>query len=147
MIHNSIKFNGKDFADKKLLVLKNKIAKTRIKPHLEIILVGDDPASIIYTNLKTKKGKQIGACVNINKLSKDTSEEQIIDLIKSLNNNPQVHGILIQLPLPKNINTQKVLSFIKVTKDVDGLNPKSSFTPATVSAILAILHSHYPLSI
>lgn len=92
-------------------------------PRLDVILVGQFAPSIIYVTNKTKACAQIGIASTIHKLPEDTTEEQLLNTIESLNNDQTVDGILIQLPLPAHINTQKIMSAIDPCKDVDGFHP------------------------
>ena len=132
-------FDGRKFANAKLAKLKSKISLLKVIPGLEIILVGNDPASLLYTNLKKKTGEGIGLKININKFPQTVSQDEIIRILKAFSKDDSVHGIMVQLPLPVKFNTPKILSLISKEKDVDGLNPKSNFTPAAVKAIFDIL--------
>ena len=119
--------NGKALADKLKEELKkeieNYIKNGLRKPSLAVILVGEDPASKIYV----KKKKESCEYVGINSLSyhlpENTSEEKLLKLIDELNDRDDVDGILVQLPLPKHIDTRKVISRIDPSKDVDGFHP------------------------
>lgn len=116
--------DGKAFAGKICEDLSEKInvvAKHRgIKPGLAVILVGDDPASHIYVNNKIKKAREIGININDFILPSNTKEKFLIEKIQELNANKNVHGILVQLPLPQFINQHKVINSIDPIKDVDG---------------------------
>lgn len=100
--------------------LKEKYGKV---PHLAVILVGDDPASQSYIKGKSKACEEIGVKNTTLRLHKDTSEVQILRKIQELNLDPNVHGILVQLPLPDHIDERKVMNFIDPKKDVDGFHP------------------------
>jgi methylenetetrahydrofolate dehydrogenase (NADP+) / methenyltetrahydrofolate cyclohydrolase len=100
---------------------KSIIAKNNLTPILDMILVGDNPASIKYTNMKQSSGKSIGINGTIHKLSADISELEIINLIHKLNKDPKVTAIMIQLPLPEKFNTEKIINTIDPSKDADGL--------------------------
>ncbi len=91
-----------------------------ILPGLAVIIVGDDPASKVYVRSKIKICHDVGLHSEVHELPEDTTEEALTDLIKRLNDNPGIHGILLQLPLPAHINKEKVLELIDVNKDVDG---------------------------
>ena len=96
--------------------------KYQKKPTLVVILVGNDPASQIYVNNKTKAAKLVGInSIQIN-LDNNIGEEELIKKIIDLNNDENIHGILVQLPLPKHINSNKVISSVDYKKDVDGFN-------------------------
>lgn len=91
-----------------------------IKPGLAVVLVGRDPASEIYVNSKIRRTKEVGMNSFSHHLDENTSEDDIINLIRELNSNPEVHGILVQLPLPAHINQVRVIEEIAPQKDVDG---------------------------
>ena len=114
--------DGKTFA----LGLREKVARAvrglNFKPALAVVLVGDDPASQVYVRSKGKQTVESGMESIEHKLSIDTSEEHLLDLIEQLNQNPSVNGILVQLPLPDQINEAKVLAAINPKKDVDGFH-------------------------
>ncbi len=104
---------------RKVSVLKKQNA---IVPGLAVVLVGEDPASEIYVRNKGKQTVEAGMKSFEHKLPEDTSENTLLDLIEQLNNDDSVHGILVQLPLPKHINEHKVINSISVEKDVDGFH-------------------------
>lgn len=92
-------------------------------PGLAVVLVGTDPASTIYVNMKEKRCKEVGMkSVKIEKPA-DIREEELLKIIDKLNNDPTIHGILVQLPVPKHINEEKVIEAIDPKKDVDGFSP------------------------
>ena len=150
-------FNGKKTAEKILSDLKIKIRKLRVKPTLATILVGEDRASKLYIKLKKKAAQRIGAKLVLykfksgageeSKFSSSTSfrkrnsakEEDIIHKIESLNENKEVQGIIVQLPLPKGFNAKKITGKISRKKDVDGFQQGSYFPPVLPSAILIAL--------
>ncbi len=121
--------NGKKLADKFNTELKEKIKqaveKTGIKPKLATILVGTDPASKIYVNIKQRTCQEVGINSTIIELDENISKEELFDEINKVNNDPTTHGILLQLPLPKNLReyTPEFLEKITSSKDADGLNP------------------------
>lgn len=92
-------------------------------PGLVTILVGDNPASQFYVNSKSKACTEIGMLSKIEKFNNDLSEAELIELVKHYNEDDNYHGILVQLPLPKHINEQKIIETIDPTKDVDGFHP------------------------
>ena len=94
-----------------------------IMPGLAVILVGDDPASQIYVGKKAQDGAEVGFLSREYKLPTETSEEKLLDIIRELNNDNLIHGILVQLPVPKHINSDKILEAIDPRKDVDGFHP------------------------
>jgi methylenetetrahydrofolate dehydrogenase (NADP+)/methenyltetrahydrofolate cyclohydrolase len=97
--------------------------KTGIVPGLAFILVGDNPASQVYVNMKSKACEELGFYSVTIKLPAQTTEDELIEKIKALNNDSKIHGILVQLPLPAHIDEQKVLQAIDPIKDVDGFHP------------------------
>jgi len=100
------------------------LKKTRnLVPGLAVVLVGDDPASAIYVRNKKKGCEELGIRSYEYTLSSDTSEEKLLALVDELNRNSDVNGILVQLPLPKHINEEKVINSIDPLKDVDGFHP------------------------
>ena len=119
--------NGKEIAQnlrnnlkKEIENLKSKIGKV---PGLAVVQVGNVPASSIYVKAKTKSAKEVGIEVIDRHLSEQTSQEELLKIIQSLNNQDNVNGILVQLPLPKHINEQIVLDSIHPNKDADGFHP------------------------
>ena len=95
----------------------------RVVPGLAVVLVGEDPASQVYVRNKHKRTIESGMNSFEHKLPADTTESELLNLIEGLNDDPAVHGILVQLPLPKHINSEKVLQAIRPDKDVDGFHP------------------------
>lgn len=118
------------------------------KPHLAAILVGEDGASMTYVNAKVKACDRIGFQSTLVKLPEITTEKELMAEITKLNNDISIDGFIVQLPLPKHINEQKVIRFIDPKKDVDGFHPQNvgrmalglpTFLPATPNGILEIL--------
>ncbi|NIQ00833.1 MAG: bifunctional methylenetetrahydrofolate dehydrogenase/methenyltetrahydrofolate cyclohydrolase FolD [Nitrospinaceae bacterium] len=124
-------------------------------PGLAVVLVGEDPASAVYVRNKNKTCGKMGFHSFSHTLSADTQEGELLKLIAELNANPEVNGILVQLPLPKQINEQKVLEAIDPAKDVDGFHPVNvgyltsgadSLAPCTPAGIIEML-DHYKIEI
>ena len=103
-------------------VLKIKESKNKV-PGLTVILIGNYTPSQIYVKNKEKNSKEVGMNSNVIKYSDDVTEKEILDKIKQLNNDQNISGILVQLPLPKQINKEKIINAIHPSKDVDGFNP------------------------
>ncbi len=107
--------------------LKQEVAELKEKhnlvPGLVTVLVGEDPASQVYVGAKEKTSKALGIYSERHDLPADTSEKDLLALVDKLNKDPKIHGILVQLPLPKHIDTTKVLYAIDPEKDVDGFHP------------------------
>jgi len=97
--------------------------ETRIIPGLAAVLVGDNPASEIYVRNKRKACVKVGIYSEEHKLASKTTEEELLKLVEQLNNNPKIHGILVQLPLPDHINESTILRAVSPLKDVDGFHP------------------------
>jgi len=93
------------------------------RPSLAIILVGERPDSRLYVSLKQREGKRVGIDTHLYALEADVPEKELIEVIKFLNNDPHIDGILVQLPLPDNYDTDKVIAAIDPEKDVDGFHP------------------------
>jgi len=104
---------------RKVEILKQKHSLT---PGLAVVLVGEDPASQVYVRSKGKQTQEAGMNSYEHKLSAETSQENLLKLIDQLNNDPDVHGILVQLPLPDHIDEESVINSISVDKDVDGFH-------------------------
>lgn len=115
--------DGQATSQKLLISLKDEVNKLNSVPKLDIILVGDDPASIKYVELKNKKASEIGIGGQIHHLDKSSTTQQVIDLIDQLNQDKNITGLMVQLPLPPQIDTAKVLLSIDPKKDADGLSP------------------------
>lgn len=115
--------DGKATSQKILDYLKLEIRNSKLDITLDIILVGDNPASLKYVELKQTRAKEIGIGGQVHQLDKNCSTQDIIDLINKLNNDSTVNGLMVQLPLPPQIDTNQVLLSIDPKKDADGLNP------------------------
>ncbi len=126
----------------------DRLGKHNVKPHLTVVLVGEDPASVVYVGMKQKACEKWGLSSETIRLSEDISEQDLLNLVEKLNNDPSVHGILVQLPLPAHINSKKVLDAINPDKDVDGFHPvnrgrlavgEECFAPCTPAGIQQLL--------
>lgn len=124
------------------------IAKTGVTPGLSLLLVGDDPASQVYVRSKAKTCEEIGFHSTVLNLPAETSEQEVLEIIQGWNNEPAVHGILVQLPLPRHIAETNVIEAISPAKDVDGLHPENmgrlvlglpGFIPCTPAGIIELL--------
>ncbi len=119
---------GKPVAEyiyKQVTAKLNLLRDKGVVPKLTVILVGDDPASKVYVSRKEKTCKKLGMDSETVYLPEGTPEERLLDIIADLNNNPQNHGILVQLPLPKHIDENKVLLHVHPDKDVDCFHPRN----------------------
>jgi len=143
--------DGKKLADKIIKQLKNKIKIKEIKANLSVILIGNNPASEIYVKKKEEKCREAGIDFNLIKFKSNILESKIISKIKSLNKDKKINGILVQLPLPSNINLSKVINSINPKKDVDGLTEinkeklkkgDEKLAPPTAKGILKLLEEY-----
>ncbi len=118
--------NGKELAKKIRMELKEEVEKLKqqgINPKLAVIMVGDDKASAVYVRNKSKACEEIGIEFEEFLLESTISQEYLINLIKELNNRKDIHGILLQSPIPKNLDIREAFNTIDYRKDVDGFNP------------------------
>ena len=122
--------------------------QSEITPGLSVVLVGDDPASDIYVRSKERAALKAGMVVKLIRMPRQSSEDKIIEIVGSLNNDINYHGILVQLPLPDHVDQNRVITSINPLKDVDGLHPFNAgllaageprFIPATPGGIREIL--------
>jgi methylenetetrahydrofolate dehydrogenase (NADP+)/methenyltetrahydrofolate cyclohydrolase len=127
-------------------------ANHAITPGLAVVLVGEDPASQVYVRSKGKQTVEVGMNSFEHKLEIDTSEADLLDLIATLNSDPAVHGILVQLPLPKHLDEDLVINSIDPAKDVDGFHisnvgllgtGQKSMVPCTPLGCLMMLRDHH----
>ena len=105
--------------------LLEKIAKLDVKPHLVVILVGEDPASQLYVGMKEKTAQKLGIKSTVLKYPENIDEKTILDKIHELNNDDDVTAILVQVPLPQQISEQKIIQVITPSKDVDGITSEN----------------------
>ncbi len=155
---NPLILSGKDVSLSVYDNLKKRILSLKendIIPGLAVILIGEDPASQIYVRTKAKKFKQLNLLTESFPLNSETSERDLLTLIHELNQNDKFHGILVQLPLPNHINSQKIIEAIDPIKDVDGFHPENAgllsignprFIPCTPKGIIRIL-THYSIDL
>ena len=127
------------------------VQKTGITPGLAVVLVGNDPASAVYVRNKHRACGEIGFYSEVHELPEDTREEDLLALLDRLNADPKIHGILVQLPLPKQIDADKVIRKIKPEKDVDAFHPENvgrimlgnyHFLPCTPAGVMALLDAY-----
>ncbi len=143
--------DGKMLSNKIKNELKAEFAKLDPKPKLVVILVGDDPASKLYVQSKQKACEEVGVISETILLDSTITEEQLVLEIERLNNDPTVHGILVQLPLPKHLNETLIINTISDKKDVDGfhiynkgrlINNLETIVPATPLGVLTLLKEY-----
>lgn len=121
----TILIDGKSLSAKIIDDLVVKVSRLSKKPHLAVILVGEDPASQLYVGMKEKMANKIGMESSVYKYPVDTEEKVILDKIEELNNDNKVDAILVQVPLPKHISETNVILAIKPEKDADGITPQN----------------------
>lgn len=145
---SAVIMDGKALAERIKGEITNKVLKMDKKPALGTILVGSDPGSIAYVDGKHRDCAQVGIkSIKVN-LPESATTAEVVKAVNELNQNPECTGFIVQLPLPKLVNTEEVLLAIDPNKDTDGLNPinlgkfvlgKNSIIPCTPKAILALL--------
>ena len=145
--------SGREVADEIRAELRERITELReergVTPGLATVLVGDDPASHQYVRSKNKTASEMGLHSRQATLPAETSEAELLGVVAGLNADPEIHGILVQLPLPKQIDERKVIEAIHPSKDVDGLHPINVgrlatdsghfFAPCTPAGIVEML--------
>ncbi len=143
-----MKIDGKAIADKILSNLSQEVGKLKERgmvPTLAVILVGDNPASLSYIKQKQKAAEQIGAKIELCHVSSVTSQEELKKLVEKYNNDPNIHGIIVQRPLPAPLENSSIVRTIEPSKDVDGFVPNSPFTVPVAKAVLTILEEVFNL--
>lgn len=150
--------DGKNLAKKIREELKIRTQQLRQKgviPSLAVVLVGDDPSSVVYVNMKRKACEEVGIASHLYHLSSESSQEEVVELVKELGKREEINGIIVQHPLPPHIDELSVFSAIPLEKDVDGLSPLSlgkllfgrpSFVSCTALGVMELLN-HYNIQI
>jgi len=147
--------DGKTVAKEMRQKIKEEVAGMEKKPGLAVVLVGKDPASQVYVNLKDKRCKEIGMESYKHELPESASEKEVLALIDKLNKDDAVNGILVQMPVPKQISAQKVMEAVLPEKDVDGFHPmsigrmvagKPSLQACTPRGVMKLL-AHYGIDV
>ena len=142
--------DGKKVAEKFLIDINKKIKDSKVKPGLAIVQVGNNPASEIYVNFKEKKAKEIGLYFERYNLDENISQDELLKIIDELNQNRKIHGMIVQLPLPKHIDEHLIVDSILPHKDADGFTPlnlgnlvndDNRLLPATSRACLELIKS------
>ena len=125
--------------------------ETGVKPGLAVIIVGDDPASQVYVRNKGKACEEVGFYSEIHRLPAETTEEELLTLVHSLNENEKIHGILVQSPLPKHLDEALIVNNIRYEKDVDAFHPVNvgkimigdyNFLPCTPAGVMELLKAY-----
>lgn len=140
--------DGKKIAQERQDAVAKAVQKMATPPHLVVVLVGEDPASVVYTRNKHATCEKVGMKSTLLKLPANISEEDLLSKIHDLNQERDVHGILVQMPLPKHISSDRIMDAIDPHKDVDGFHPENvgllhlgqpRFVPCTPKGIMTLL--------
>lgn len=140
--------DGKKIAQKIRWEIKKEVARMKIKPGIAVVLVGENPASKVYVSMKGVACEDVGFYSEKHELKDSVSEAELVKLVRKLNADQKIHGILVQLPLPKQINQQNIITAIDQKKDVDGFHPANvgamgtetpHFVPCTALGILQLI--------
>ena len=141
--------NGKEISAAIREEIKAGVQGMSVRPGLAVVLVGDDPASAVYVRNKSKACAEVGIYSEVYRLPEETGREQLLGLIEQLNQSPLIHGILVQLPLPKHLDPEEVIMAIDPAKDVDAFHPVNvgkimignyDFLPCTPAGVMELLH-------
>ena len=148
---NATIMDGKAVAEKIKAKIKVAVSNLKDRPGLAAILVGENPASKVYVNIKQKTCDEVGIYSELYKLPDSTKEEELLQLIKKLNANKKIHAILVQLPLPLQIDEEKILAAVALEKDVDGfssvnigrlMSGKEAAIPCTPKGVIRLLEEY-----
>ncbi len=143
--------DGKKVAAELRAKVKAEVATLADKPGLAVVIVGENPASQVYVKMKVKKCEEVGIASFTHELPASTSQEELLSLVEKLNKDKAIHGILVQMPLPKQIAAQRVIEAISTAKDVDGLHPENAgrlvagqecLAPCTPRGVIALLKAY-----
>jgi len=144
--------DGKQTALKISERIKEEVLEYNRTPRLDILLVGNDFGSQKYVEMKLKKAQELGIQCNVHSFDENTTQEELIKLIQELNQDSNVNGVMVQLPLPKHINESNILEKISPSKDIDGLtsvnlgklfkNDPLAIAPATAKGVLELLKEY-----
>lgn len=139
-----MKINGREIAQHILEALKARVITLQreqgIVPHIAVVRVGNDPAITSYVNQKEKTAEKIGIQITVYAYPEHVSEQTLLSKLQTLDTDTTIHGIILQLPIPKDLDEKKLLNTISPEKDVDGFHPKTSFAVPLASATETILH-------
>ncbi len=140
--------DGKKVSEKRLEILKERIEESGLYPRLATVIVGEDPGSKLYVRMKHQACERVGIGSVGLELPEDASTDRVLETVARLNNDPDINGILVQLPLPGQVETTRVIEAVSPEKDVDGFHPYSLgrllagtpiFSPCTPKGIMTIL--------
>ena len=144
----AIILDGKKIADKRLEILKEEIVDSGLNPRLATVIVGADPASQMYIRMKHRACEKVGIGSVGMELEGDATTQQVLKAVAQMNDDTDIDGILIQLPLPKQVDTERVIAAVCPDKDVDGFHPfnlgllfsgRPRFVPCTPKGIMTLL--------
>jgi methylenetetrahydrofolate dehydrogenase (NADP+)/methenyltetrahydrofolate cyclohydrolase len=133
------RIDGQILADRIRQEVGEEVETLSFRPHLAVLLVGDDPASQLYVNLKKKLGEEIGMNIEVHHLEANMPDDQLEELIRSWNQDEDIDGILIQIPLPPGHDEVRVLRTMDPQKDVDGFHPDNPGIPPLHEGILRLV--------
>jgi methylenetetrahydrofolate dehydrogenase (NADP+)/methenyltetrahydrofolate cyclohydrolase len=140
--------DGKKCSEMRLDLVKEKIDESGLHPHLATVIVGSDPASQMYVRMKHRACERVGIGSLGIELPEDTTTENVLEKVRQLNADPEIDGILVQLPLPEQVDTERVIAAVSPVKDADGFHPENlgllfsgrpRFTPCTPAGIMTLL--------
>jgi methylenetetrahydrofolate dehydrogenase (NADP+)/methenyltetrahydrofolate cyclohydrolase len=143
--------DGKKTADRKLAVIREKIEDSGLSPHLATVIAGTDPASQMYVRMKHRACEQVGITSVGITLPAGATTRSVMDAVLELNRDTDIDGILVQLPLPAQVDSDRVIASLRPEKDVDGFHPENlgllfsgrpKFTPCTPTGIMALLKEY-----
>ncbi|WP_067052637.1 bifunctional methylenetetrahydrofolate dehydrogenase/methenyltetrahydrofolate cyclohydrolase FolD [Methanofollis ethanolicus] len=143
--------DGKALSEKRLELLREKIEESGLYPHLATVLVGSDPASQMYVRMKHRACERVGIGSVRIELPETATTQEVLQAVERLNNDPEISGILVQLPLPRQVDTERVINAVLPEKDVDGFHPVNAgklfagqpqFVPCTPGGIMTMLSEY-----
>lgn len=143
--------DGKVLSEKRLELLREKIEESGLYPHLATVLVGSDPASQMYVRMKHRACERVGIGSVRIELPETATTQEVLQAVERLNNDPEISGILVQLPLPRQVDTERVINAVFPEKDVDGFHPVNAgklfagqpqFVPCTPGGIMTMLSEY-----
>ncbi len=155
---SAIRMDGAALAKQVLAEVRQRVDALQskaIRPRLDIILVGDDPASNTYVKMKKRRAEEVGIMAAVHHLPSQVTQDQVEDAVRAVNADPHVHGVLVQHPLPKQLRERPVLAVLDHSKDVDGITPFSlgalvsktdGFRCATPAGIMRLIE-HYEIPV
>lgn len=143
--------DGKKCSEMRLEFVKEQIGNAGLHPHLATIIVGNDPASKMYVRMKHRACERVGIGSVSIELPEDATTADVLEKVRQLNADPEIDGILIQLPLPKQVDSERIIAAVSPAKDVDGFHPENlgllfsgrpRFTPCTPTGIMTLLSEY-----